>query len=75
MTIPQVGPLIFIGINRSYDASIPDSYVDRSVHRIFKSQTFGIGLGLSVIFPSYLQTTSLLQTLVLTSPLNQVSKK
>ena len=35
----------------------------------------GIGLGLSVIFPSYFETTSLVQTPVLSPLLNQVSKK
>ena len=52
---------------------LPDSYVDRSGHRIFESQPFGIGLGLSVIFPSYFQTTSLAKTLALIPPLNKVS--
>ena len=52
---------------------LPDSYVDRSVHRIFESQTFGIGLGLSVIFQSYFKTTILVQNLVLPPPMNQVS--
>ena len=53
----------------------PDSYVDRLVHRIFEPQTFGIGLGLSVIFTSYFQTTSLVQTPLLPPPLNQVSNQ
>ena len=48
------------------------SYVDRSGHRIFVSQTFGISLGLPVIFLSYFQTTSIVQTPVLPPPLNQV---
>ena len=47
---------------------LPASYVDWSVHPTFEPQTFGIGLGLSVIFPSYLQTTSLVQTPVLPPP-------
>ena len=54
---------------------LPDSYVDWSGHRIFESQTFGIGLSLSVIFPSYFQTTSLVQNPVLTPTLNQMSDK
>ena len=43
----------------------PASYVDRPGHRIFESQNLGIGLGLSVVFPSYLQTKILVQTPVL----------
>ena len=52
-----------------------DSYVDRPGNRIFEYQSFGIGLGLSVVFPSYFQTASIVQTPVLTPPLNQVSKQ
>ena len=51
----------------------PDLNVDRLGHCIFESQALGIGLGLSVIFPSYFQTTILLQTPVLSNPLIQVS--
>ena len=47
---------------------LPASYVDGSGHQIFESQNFGIGLSLSVIFSSYLQTTSLVQTPVLPPP-------
>ena len=75
MTIPQVDTSILIGTNRSSDAPITAFYVDLSVHRIFEYQTFDIGLGLSVIFISYLQTTSLVQTPVLPPPLNQVLKQ
>ena len=49
-------------------SQLPYSCVDRSGHLIFESQTFGIGLGLSVIFPSYFQTASLVQTPVLPPP-------
>ena len=69
---PQVDSSIAIGINRSYDALIPSFLRGFLGRRIFVSQTFGIGLGLSVIFPSYLQITSIVQTPVLSPPLNQV---
>ena len=54
---------------------LPASYVDWSGHHIFESHTFGIGLDLSVIFPSYFQITTLVQTQVLSPPLSQVSNQ
>ena len=48
-------------------------YVGHSGHRMFVSQNVGICLSLSVIFPLFLQTIKLSQTLVLTPTLNKLS--
>ena len=53
----------------------PYSYLDRSGHHIFESQTFVIGLSLLVICPSCVQTTSLVQTPILPPSLNQMSNQ
>ena len=41
-------------------SQLSTSCVGQSGHRIFLSQNFGIGLGLSVIFPLCFQTKNLL---------------